>query len=171
MDSPTKSNGVNEKDMMLKTRERELPIFVKVLKAYPKDKGDFKPHEMSRSGSELAFTLATEQMLAMQGLTAGKIDGAEGSIPAKPDSFDEIISIFEKNYNEVQEKIKALSEEELNAEMSFFGNKMRKMDLIRLMIMDGVHHRGQFSVYIRMAGGKVPAMYGPSADEPYDAAK
>ena len=30
-----------------------------------------------------------------------------------------------------------------------------------------VHHRGQFSVYLRMADGKVPSIYGPSADEPW----
>jgi uncharacterized damage-inducible protein DinB len=28
-----------------------------------------------------------------------------------------------------------------------------------------VHHRGQLTVYLRMAGGKVPGLYGPSADE------
>ena len=29
---------------------------------------------------------------------------------------------------------------------------------------DQIHHRGQFSIYLRMAGGKVPSIYGPSAD-------
>lgn len=33
--------------------------------------------------------------------------------------------------------------------------------------VDSVHHRGQFSVYLRLAGGKVPSIYGPSADEPW----
>jgi uncharacterized damage-inducible protein DinB len=27
------------------------------------------------------------------------------------------------------------------------------------------HHRGQFSVYLRMVGAKVPSIYGPTADE------
>ena len=36
-----------------------------------------------------------------------------------------------------------------------------------LTVMDMVHHRGQFSVYLRVAGGKVPSIYGPSADEPW----
>jgi uncharacterized damage-inducible protein DinB len=27
-----------------------------------------------------------------------------------------------------------------------------------------VHHRGQLSTYLRPMGGKVPAIYGPSAD-------
>ena len=28
-----------------------------------------------------------------------------------------------------------------------------------------VHHRGQLSVYLRLAGAKVPWIYGPSGDE------
>ena len=28
-----------------------------------------------------------------------------------------------------------------------------------------IHHRGQLSVYLRLTGSKVPAIYGPSADE------
>ncbi len=32
-------------------------------------------------------------------------------------------------------------------------------------IFDAVHHRGQLSVYIRPMGGKVPSIYGPSADD------
>ena len=31
----------------------------------------------------------------------------------------------------------------------------------------GVHHRGQLSGYLRPMGGKVPAIYGGSADEPF----
>ncbi|HYL98748.1 MAG TPA: DinB family protein [Blastocatellia bacterium] len=33
-------------------------------------------------------------------------------------------------------------------------------------MLDHIHHRGQFSVYLRMAGGKVPSIYGPTADVP-----
>ena len=38
------------------------------------------------------------------------------------------------------------------------------------MIADGAlshmaHHRGQLSVYLRLTEAKIPAMYGPSADE------
>lgn len=44
---------------------------------------------------------------------------------------------------------------------------VRRGDLLQMMVMDNVHHRGQFSVYLRMAGGKVPSIYGPTADEPW----
>jgi len=46
-------------------------------------------------------------------------------------------------------------------------NLGRRMDFLWFLLMDMVHHRGQFSVYLRMADGKVPSIYGPSADEPW----
>lgn len=42
----------------------------------------------------------------------------------------------------------------------------RAMDVLWTTLMDQVHHRGQFSVYMRLAGANVPSIYGPSADEP-----
>jgi uncharacterized damage-inducible protein DinB len=44
---------------------------------------------------------------------------------------------------------------------------VRRVDVRWLMLMDGVHHRGPLSVYLRMADGTVPSIYGPSADEPW----
>jgi uncharacterized damage-inducible protein DinB len=44
---------------------------------------------------------------------------------------------------------------------------VRRMDVRWLMLMDGVRHRGPLSVYLRMADGTVPSIYGPSADEPW----
>jgi uncharacterized damage-inducible protein DinB len=33
-------------------------------------------------------------------------------------------------------------------------------------LFDEVHHRGQLSTFLRPIGGKVPSIYGPSADDP-----
>jgi uncharacterized damage-inducible protein DinB len=33
-------------------------------------------------------------------------------------------------------------------------------------LFDAIHHRGQLSTYLRPMGSKVPAIYGPSADDP-----
>jgi uncharacterized damage-inducible protein DinB len=43
---------------------------------------------------------------------------------------------------------------------------MRRGDVLWTMLMDSVRHSGQFSVYLRTVGGKLPSIYGPSADEP-----
>jgi len=45
--------------------------------------------------------------------------------------------------------------------------KVRRGDILWMALHDMIHHRGQLSVYIRIAGGKVPSIYGPSADEPW----
>jgi uncharacterized damage-inducible protein DinB len=43
---------------------------------------------------------------------------------------------------------------------------MPRHRVIDLMVRHEVHHRGQLTVLVRLAGGKVPAVYGDSADEP-----
>jgi uncharacterized damage-inducible protein DinB len=45
---------------------------------------------------------------------------------------------------------------------------VRRLDFLWQILMDMVHHRGQFTVYSRIAGAKVPSIYGPSADEPWN---
>jgi len=42
---------------------------------------------------------------------------------------------------------------------------LRRLDVLWFLLNDQIHHRGQLSVYLRMAGGKVPSIYGPSGDE------
>jgi uncharacterized damage-inducible protein DinB len=41
---------------------------------------------------------------------------------------------------------------------------------LNLSLKHSVHHRGQLSAYLRPMGAKVPSIYGPSADEPLQAA-
>ena len=38
-------------------------------------------------------------------------------------------------------------------------------EMIRDTINHWAHHRGQMTVYLRLLGAKVPAIYGPSADD------
>ncbi len=50
------------------------------------------------------------------------------------------------------------------------GGKMMSDQQRYVAIRDGVlnhmaHHRGQLTVYLRLNEAKVPALYGPSADE------
>src|SRR5216117_2120036 len=72
----------------------------------------------------------------------------------------------------VRRRIKRTPDAELDKTVKFFVapkqmGDLRKMDVLWFMLMDQVHHRGQFTIYLRMADGKVPSIYGPSADEPW----
>jgi len=41
----------------------------------------------------------------------------------------------------------------------------RRHVVIQDTINHWAHHRGQMTVYLRLMGAKVPALYGPSADD------
>jgi uncharacterized damage-inducible protein DinB len=45
--------------------------------------------------------------------------------------------------------------------------EISRINWVWFLLHDQIHHRGQLSVYLRMADGKVPAIYGPSGDEPW----
>ncbi len=160
---------MTEKEMYLQGWEREFQTTVKVLKAYPANKLDFKPHERSRSARELAWTFVGEEAIVNE-IVKGQIEFKEG--PKPPATMKEILAVYESTHKEMVAKVKNLSEGDYNGMIKFpVGPKQmgdfRRADVLWIMLMDTIHHRGQFSVYLRMAGGKVPSIYGPSADEPW----
>jgi len=161
---------MTEKDQLLSTLEREHPTTLKLLKAYPAAKGDLRPHERSMSARELAWVFVAEGFLA-EGALQGTIDFSRPT-PPPPASMGEVITAYESAHRAMVEKIRKTPEADLNKTMKFptgpqqIGD-LRRMDVLWTSVMDQVHHRGQFSVYLRMAGGKVPSIYGPSADEPW----
>jgi uncharacterized damage-inducible protein DinB len=160
---------MSEKEQFLSTMARELPTTMRVLKAYPAAKGDLKPHEKSKSARELAWTFVTDMKASEQAL-----DGAVefGTMPPAPAGMQEVIATYEQSAATLIERLKSMSDADLNKTIKFFTapkqmGDVRKMDVLWFMMMDSVHHRGQMSVYLRMADGKVPSIYGPSADEPW----
>ena len=93
-------------------------------------------------------------------------------MPQAPGSLPEVISTYETAHRAFVEKVRRTPEAELNQTVKFFTapkqmGDVRKMDVLWFMLMDSVHHRGQMSVYLRLADAKVPSIYGPSADEPW----
>ena len=160
---------MTEKEQFLATVEREFPTTLKVLKAYPSAKAELKPHAKSKSARELAWNFVFEENACDMAL-----DGALelSKMPKVPSTFPEVIASYEKAHAALMERVKRTPDAELNKTVKFMtGPKqmgdLRKMDVLWFMLMDAVHHRGQLSVYLRMADGKVPSIYGPSADEPW----
>ena len=160
---------MSEKEMLLNTWEREFQTTLKVLKAYPPEKLDLKPHERSRSAKELAW-IFVQQENVVDGVIKGQIDFQNA--PKPPATYQELLNMYESTHKALVAKVKNLSETELNSSIPFpvapkQMGQMRRADILWLTVMDNVHHRGQFSVYVRMAGAKVPSIYGPTADEPW----
>jgi hypothetical protein len=158
--------AATEKEVFLKAFERECNTTLRVLNAYPKDKLDLKGDSL-RSAREIAFLFIGEQAVADMAMN-GNIDF--GGDPSAPSSIAEIIGMFQGMFKKNIERVQKLSDQDYNSTVVFptgpgTGATLRKADVLWLTLCDMVHHRGQLSVYVRLAGGKVPSIYGPSADE------
>ncbi len=156
-----------EKELFLKAFRREIATTMRVLNAYPEDKLDLQPSEKSRSAQDLIGTFIGEQAIAGMAMK-GNIDFSQE--PALPSSLHELKGMYETMVRSNAEAVSNLNDEQYNAMVIFptgpdSGEPLRVADTLWLTLYDMVHHRGQLSVYLRMAGGKVPSIYGPSADE------
>jgi uncharacterized damage-inducible protein DinB len=162
------------KQQLRQVLEQEHDRTMRVLRAYPDDQSDFKPNERSRPAREVAWPLAIGHgRMILKALTTG-FDWSQpsGGPPPPPAKMSEIAAAAEKAYRDVMEALEAADDDRLDKSHKFlvgpktFG-EMTTMEIVRFMLFDHIHHRGQLSVYLRMVGGKVPAIYGPSGDEPW----
>ena len=161
---------MNEKQRFLSRYETEHAKTANVLRSFPGDKSEFRPHERSNSAHALAWTFVIEEQLLLKALRGEEVLG--GGFPSPPDSWDKVMDAFHQGYDAVVAELKNPSDGDLPGTVKFFTGPKQMGDVPRaafanFMLDDQIHHRGQMSVYIRMCGGKVPAIYGPSADEPW----
>lgn len=163
---------MTEKEMFLNTWQREHATTMKILRQLPADKADFKPtSEKTKTAKDLASVFIAE-MNVVDGVVKGEIDFGNTSGFKPPATYADVLSTLDSKQKEMVNRVKGLSEADWNSAMPFpVGPKqmgqVRKGDILWSMVMDSVHHRGQFSVYLRLVGAKVPSIYGPSADEPW----
>jgi uncharacterized damage-inducible protein DinB len=142
----------------------------KVLAAFPADKSDLRPHERSSTALTLAWTFVVEEQLIHMALTNTLVLGR--GMPKAPDSWNAVLEAFDKGYDDVVAVLRNPENAELGGTVTFYVAPKQTGDIpigdfVDFMLCDQIHHRGQLSVYVRMAGGKVPSIYGPSADEPW----
>ena len=150
--------------------KREFPTTLKVMKAYPSGQDDFKPHARSFSASQLVHAFAQENGLSVQAVR-GELK-MPPDLPPAPATYAAAVAGYERGAREFIEAVENVTESRFLETVTFFTGpgKLEQVpvsEILWLMLMDSIHHRGQLSVYVRMAGGKVPSIYGPSADEPW----
>ena len=162
---------MSEKEKLIESWERELPITMKVLKAFPENRADFKPHEKSKSAIELAwmFVLGPRGILSL-------LDGTfkiPPDFPPPPKIWNELMAAYESESEKLLKNLKSANDSDLEQSVKIadpYAGRLEMKDVPKSFFMwfllhDHIHHRGQLSVYLRSAGGHVPSIYGPSADE------
>jgi uncharacterized damage-inducible protein DinB len=159
------------KARLLRGFEREHACTLKVLRSFPPDQADFKPHERSNSARGLASTFVVEQRLMLRALKGEPVLG-ESVFSGIPQQWNELLDSFAQTGQEVIELLQNPDNANLAGTATFFVAPKQTGEIpleafVESMLHDQIHHRGQMSVYVRMTGGKVPSIYGPSADEPW----
>jgi len=160
---------MNTKEYFVAMIKDETPRFERVLKALPKDKLDYKPDEKSRTALELASLMAMEVGMITSIVETGVIDFSHEMAKPTWTTPDEIAAAFVAGSQMLEEKVMACSEADWDSEavMKTGGEhdwKSPRGMMVLSFYNDLIHHRGQISTYLRPMGGKVPSIYGPSAD-------
>ena len=153
--------------------ERETQITLRVLRAFPDDKLDLKPHPRLKSARDLAWLLVREQSMLQTALGPGfDWSRKQEPFPEPPRTMREIADALEAGLRLTLATLRQGDDVQLQRPVSWFTGPGAMGDVsmnqfLWFMLHDQIHHRGQFSVYLRMAEGKVPSIYGPTADEPW----
>jgi uncharacterized damage-inducible protein DinB len=149
-------------------RKAERGAFLRVLKAIPKEQLDYRPDPKARTAIQLVWLLAVEEAALVSLIKEGVVEWGESEAP---DDIDKIVAAFEQSSAEVNERLEHLDEAAWNKKVRFnmvSGGSWEDAlgQMVWGFLFDAIHHRGQLSTYLRPMGGKVPSIYGPSADDP-----
>jgi uncharacterized damage-inducible protein DinB len=172
MEGLTPEFAVMFRDLLAQGLALEVTVTKKVLAAIPSDQRDYRPHPTSRSVWELAWHIAADVWF-LEGISDGRFEvNADLSHPNPARDPIELAEWYENRFVAALAKVCAMTPAQLLTELAL-GDVAAKGGLrfpavLYLLFLEKhtVHHRGQLSAYLRPIGGKVPRVYGPSADEP-----
>lgn len=151
--------------------DQEMANTRKALERVPDGKFDWKPHERSSSLGALAAHLASLPTIASMAIEHDSFDMTKRPKPPKMDTRAELLAVFDQTSSEARKAIASASDEHLMKIWSLnFGDKtllsLPRVAVLRTLFLNHIiHHRGQFTVYLRLNNVPVPSIYGPSADE------
>lgn len=160
-------------DSLLPEFDREMGLTRRLLERVPDGQFEWKPHDKSMTLGRLAEHLAELPGWAKVTILDSGIEMTvgrpEGHVP--PATRAAVLQLFDKNVAEARAALSGRSDAELLAPWTLKAQgkevfTMPKAAVLRGFVMNHIiHHRGQFSVYLRLQNVAVPSMYGPSADE------
>lgn len=141
---------------------------MKVFRSVPPDQLAYRPHPRSTSTGDLVWLLAGELHDACDLIDHHEV--AFKVVPA-PAKLEESIAAYERNAAELEKRLSKVDDAAWGKGAKFVvdGNVAWEAPLGEMLwgfLFDAIHHRGQLSAYLRPMGGKVPSIYGPSADDP-----
>lgn len=161
-------------DYFAKMFDQESSNTVKVLRAVPNDRRDYKPDEKSRTAWELATHLVGSDLWFLDSVCDATFvydPKVENERTAGLNTIDDMVEFYKREYPKRIQRLRSTPGEQLAKEVDFFGvTREPSIWFLGVANNHGIHHRGQLMTYLRAMGSKVPAIYGGSADEPFQGA-
>jgi hypothetical protein len=167
--------GLTNREFFIRRWNQEYPAFVDVCKALPASRLDYRPHPDSRSAGELVALFVSIEESCVALCETGKASFNSGMRWHAATGFtnlDDMIAAYERHHRELAGKLRSLDDTMWSRTAWLIRGEQEILlkdtigGLLWIALFDAVHHRGQLSTYIRPMGGKVPSIYGPSADAP-----
>jgi uncharacterized damage-inducible protein DinB len=153
--------------------EEEAAPTRRALERVPEGRNDWKPHEKSMPLGYLAALVATLPSWIGMAVKLEEYDLASSSeyTTRAFATNRELLAAFDRAVIEAREALQGTTDEQLLGtwRLRFSGrvvNETARYQMLRNGVFSHLaHHRGQLTVYLRLLGAPVPAIYGPSADE------
>ncbi len=157
---------MTNREFFLQHCAAEFPRFLGVLQAAPADQLEFRPHPRSRSAYELIGHLIGHEQDLLELAGTGSINHRM-QVPFK--TLDEGLAAYRQAHESLEQQLREMNDASWESPGRFLLDgkviyEYPRRDLAWMLLFDGLHHRGQLSTYLRPMGGKVPSIYGPSAD-------
>ena len=130
----------------------------RVLKAVPGGQLDWRPNEQLRTLRDLVNHFPQAELLLVRTALAGSTQKVKLELEGR--GVDEIVGLFDNQHQELVGEVSGLTLDQLNEEVEFYGNTMRRIVLLWGMTEHEIHHRGQLFTYLRLAGVEPPNLYG-----------
>ena len=154
--------------------DREVERSRKALQEVPAGKYDWKPHDRSMVFGYLADMVATIPMWLQMQIERDERDVApaegKGMKPSPKENSEQLLKALDESAAALRAALEKTTDEHLRTNWKLLARGNVVLEGPRyVMIQDTInhwaHHRGQMTVYLRLMGAKVPALYGPSADD------
>ncbi|HRJ17566.1 MAG TPA: DinB family protein [Bryobacteraceae bacterium] len=162
-------------EMLVPEFDQEMAMTRRALERVEDEAMHWKPQERSMSLAELTGHLAEVPSWVPKIMESPEIDlmpkdGPQYE-PFVPKTYLDVLKQFDKNVEAARAALLAASDEAYLAQWTLKAAgkevfSLPRVAVLRTMVLNHqIHHRGQLTVYYRLLGIPVPALYGPSADE------
>jgi uncharacterized damage-inducible protein DinB len=159
-------------ELLLPEFDEEMKKTRTTLERIPVDKPEFAPHPRSMPLGKLAPHVAQLGGFGLIILTTPELDFAKSSFkPVPMESAAQLASALDEGAKKTRDALLGMPDYawEQNWKLMLQGKPIfegsRFLAYRQMFINHIVHHRAQLGVYLRLNEEKVPAIYGPSADE------